>query len=82
MSCAFPSLARDPEEIELFFRDALQAQCEGLMVKVLDDERGHYEPNKRSLNWFKVTVFFRRTWCPKTHKEGNHCRSKRTMWRA
>ena len=45
----------DEEEMETFFRKALDANCEGIMVKQLDGSpASQYEPNKRSLYWVKV----------------------------
>lgn len=41
----------DGDEMAVFFKKALEANCEGLMVKVLKDP---YEPGKRSAGWFKL----------------------------
>ena len=41
------------EEVETFLGDAVDHQCEGLMIKTLD-ENASYEPSKRSLNWLKL----------------------------
>lgn len=41
------------EEVEAFLAESVDHQCEGLMIKTLD-ENASYEPSKRSLNWLKL----------------------------
>jgi DNA ligase-1 len=41
----------DTTALEQFLEQAVKGQCEGLMVKTMDDV---YEPSRRSLNWLKL----------------------------
>jgi DNA ligase 1 len=41
----------DTTILEQFLETAVKGQCEGLMVKTMDDV---YEPSRRSLNWLKL----------------------------
>ena len=43
----------DTSDIEEFIEATVKGQCEGLMVKSLDDNTS-YQPNHRSLNWLKL----------------------------
>jgi DNA ligase-1 len=43
----------DAEQIDKFLKVAVENDCEGLMVKTLEDN-STYEPDKRSHNWLKI----------------------------
>ncbi|GAB4842935.1 tRNA ligase [Ancistrocladus abbreviatus] len=45
--------SNDLEEIQKFLEAAVNASCEGLIIKTLDRE-ATYEPSKRSHNWIKL----------------------------
>ncbi|CRG97429.1 DNA ligase I, putative [Plasmodium gallinaceum] len=53
LSYATHSEMNNIEDIDIFLQDAIENNCEGLMVKTLL-ENASYEPSKRSLNWLKV----------------------------
>lgn len=42
------------EKIQEFLDVSIANNCEGLMVKLYDDENATYEPSRRSRNWLKV----------------------------
>lgn len=41
------------EDVDAFLQEALEANCEGLMIKTLK-QAASYEPSKRSYNWLKL----------------------------
>ncbi|KAK4790184.1 hypothetical protein SAY86_017488 [Trapa natans] len=45
--------SNDIEEIQTFLEAAVDASCEGLIIKTMDVD-ATYEPSKRSLNWLKL----------------------------
>jgi len=45
--------SENTEDIEQFLQEAVEKQCEGLMVKTVD-ERSSYEPSRRSHRWLKL----------------------------
>ncbi|TKY67157.1 DNA ligase 1 [Spatholobus suberectus] len=45
--------SNDVEEIQKFLNKAVDASCEGLIIKTLNEDAS-YEPSKRSLNWLKL----------------------------
>ncbi|CDH55829.1 dna ligase [Lichtheimia corymbifera JMRC:FSU:9682] len=42
------------EDIQTFLDVSIQSSCEGLMVKLYENDEASYEPSKRSRNWLKV----------------------------
>lgn len=42
------------EAIQAFLEESVKDGCEGLMIKMLENEASFYEPSKRSVNWLKV----------------------------
>lgn len=48
------SLAAAVESVESFMHEALDAACEGLMLKRLDGPMSAYSPSKRADSWLKV----------------------------
>lgn len=42
------------EDIQSFLDVSIQSSCEGLMVKLYENDESTYEPSKRSRNWLKV----------------------------
>ncbi|KAK7257652.1 hypothetical protein RIF29_31784 [Crotalaria pallida] len=45
--------SNDVEEVQKFLDQAVDASCEGLIIKTLNED-ATYEPSKRSLNWLKL----------------------------
>ncbi|XP_019451932.1 PREDICTED: DNA ligase 1-like [Lupinus angustifolius] len=46
-------ISNDVEEVQKFLDQAVDASCEGLIIKTLNED-ATYEPSKRSLNWLKL----------------------------
>ncbi|KAL6561008.1 tRNA ligase [Orobanche gracilis] len=46
-------ISNDVEEVQKFLGQAVDASCEGLIIKTLNED-ATYEPSKRSLNWLKL----------------------------
>ncbi|CCL99545.1 uncharacterized protein FIBRA_01563 [Fibroporia radiculosa] len=42
------------EEIQAFLEESVKDGCEGLMVKMLEEDPSFYEPSRRSVNWLKL----------------------------
>lgn len=60
------------EDVDTFFQEAVEANCEGLMVKTLNSHAS-YEPSKRSLNWLKIKKDYLEVWTTSKMNNSDCC---------